>query len=228
VTRDEWDFLALLVEEWWPGDFGDVTAGAWFSALAGFDHDPVLAALKACLARGSRWRPAVSEILAEIRRDPGRPTLAEALQSIFGPDGVLRPFTSRAREMRARMAACKRGCSDGWLIDDESNSATPCECRGRSAPATEDDMAARAAEMHPLIGAFVQRQGLDRLRSLDLDDPEWGPARRKLLADEWEELVDVAETRDVAALVAGRRGELGRFDPRNALSGPRQIERAAS
>lgn len=72
-----------------------------------------------------------------------------------------------------------------------------------------------AGELHQLIGAFVAKQGLERLRRLQsqLDDPEWGAKRRNELAQEWEECVEAGETRDVAALVAGRRGEMGRFDP---------------
>jgi hypothetical protein len=180
--------------------------------------DDALVALRMC---DGQFPPSAPELAALARRDPSRPTSAEALAAIFGPDGVLHPFTSRAREMRERIAACERGCSDGWLIDDESNTAAPCDCRGMSAAATDAVMLARAADVHPLLAAFVQTQGLDRLRRLDLDDPDWGQARRKQLADEWEEFVDVNETRDVAALTAGRRGGLGRVDPLRALPAAR-------
>lgn len=89
MTGDEWDGLSLFIEAWWPGEFTDLTAEAWRGALGDFDREVVFVALKACLARGDRWRPAVSEIIAEIRRDPDWPTFAEAVESIYGPGGVL-------------------------------------------------------------------------------------------------------------------------------------------
>lgn len=196
ISQRDWEGLCSLIQEAWPGEFDEHTAKAWRVLLDDFDGAQVLAAVKACLARGGRWRPAVSEIVAEIRRDPGKPTFAEALRLIYGPGGVLRART-RVRKARWELGEHER-------LNDEA----AWEC---------------VAVLHPLIGAFVQRQGLERLRAMDLDDPEWGQARRKLLADEWEEFVDVAETRDVAALVAGRRGELDRFDPLRAL-GPRRLE----
>jgi DNA-binding transcriptional ArsR family regulator len=201
ITPDEWDGLSLLIEEWWPGEFTDATATAWRMALDDFGAERALAGLKACLARGGRFRPSVAEIVGEIRCDPSRPTFSEALTLIYGRGGVLRARTG------VRKGSWEAGERD--RLNDE---------------AVWD----RAAELPPLIGAFVRMQGLDRLRRLDLDDPEYGGARRKQLADEWEAFVEAHENRDVAALVAGRRGELGRFDPLRVLDGPRLLERRAS
>jgi hypothetical protein len=197
ISPAEWDSLCLLIEEAWPYPFDDTTAKAWRVLLDDYDASQVLAAVKACVARGMSERPPVSALVAEIRCDPDKPTFAQALTSIYGRDGVLR---ARAQVRKARWEAGERD-----RLNDEAAWK-------------------RTAELHPLVGAFVRAQGLQRLRSLDLDDPQWGSARRKLLAAEWEELVDVAETRDVAALVAGRRGELGKLDPLRVLPAGPQLE----
>jgi hypothetical protein len=198
ISATEWEQLCSLIEEAWPGEFDDQAARAWRLLLDGFAATDIVAALKGLLARGGTFRPSVAEIIAEIRRDPGRPTFAEAFTLIYGRGGVI---TARTHVRKASWEAGER---------DRLNDEAAWE---------------RAAELHPLIGAFVRTQGLERLRSLDFDDPEYGAARRKLLADEWEAFVDVNETRDVAELVAGRRGEpggkLGRFDPLRALAAAR-------
>ncbi len=206
ISPTEWDALCLLIEEAWPYPFDDAAAKAWRVLLDDYDAAQVFAAIKACVARGVSERPSVSILVAEIRRDPGKPTWAEAYTLIFGRYGVLRARTT-----------VRKSCWDEGERDRLNDEA-----------AWE-----RAGELHPLVGAFVRSQGLDRLRSLRLDDPEYGAARRKQLADEWEEFVDANETRDVAVLVAGRsgRGELGRFDPLHALDLPRRalppVEEAA-
>jgi hypothetical protein len=87
----------------------------------------------------------------------------------------------------------------------------------------------RASELHPLVAAFVNRYGLHRLRMLEVDDPEYGELRRKELAGEWDQFCEAMEGRDVAALVSGRRGEIGRFDPMSVLGAkPAQIEQEAT
>ena len=195
IESREWDALCLLIEEAWPGEFDDRAAKAWRLLLDGYTAMQVSDAITGLLARGGTFRPAVSEIIAEIRRDPGKPTFAEACMLIFGRGGVLRART------QVRKASWEAGERD--RLDDEAGWQ-------------------RAGELHPMVGAFVRSQGLDRLRSLRLDDPEYGAARRKQLAVEWEEFADANETRDVAGVVAGRsgRGELGRVDPLCALDLP--------
>jgi len=89
ITDTEWETLCLLIEEAWPGEFDDSAAKAWRVFLGDYDADAVAAGLKACVARGGRFRPAVAEIVAEIRSDPSRPTFDEAYQMIYGPGGVL-------------------------------------------------------------------------------------------------------------------------------------------
>lgn len=214
ISDSDWDVLCALLHEGWPGDFDDETATVWRMMLADFDADQVGRGVTAHMARGGSFRPSVSELVGEIRRDPGKPTFAQVVEAIFGPDGVLSPMTSRARVRRARIAACQLGCDDGWSVDEATNTATPCECRGVSEPVTDEIRLVRADERHRLIGGFVRDQGLARLRRLDLEHPKHGEARRKLLGDAWEEFLDREETREVHQLAGGRRrGELVRFDP---------------
>jgi hypothetical protein len=86
----------------------------------------------------------------------------------------------------------------------------------------------RADELHPLFATFIARQGISRLRGLDLDG-EWGEANRKRLSDEWNQHVEAQGGREVALLVAGRgRGELDRVDPLAALGQARAVLEAGA
>ena len=196
MTRDEWDGLSLFIEAWWPGEFPDVMAEAWRAALGDFDREAVLSALKARLARGDRWRPAVSEVVAEIRKDPTKPTFEEAQTLIYGRGGVL----------KARPEPGQRYANEAAMLG-----------------ARDDAAQARACELHPLLASFVERYGVARLRNLELGDPEWGQVRLRELREAWDRHCEAMEDRDVAELVAGRRGELAAFDPLRAL-GPRRLE----
>lgn len=186
ITPDEWESLCLLIDEGWPGEFSDASAKAWRLFLDDYDVEQVFVAIKALVARGGTFRPSVAEVVAEIRRDPLRPTFIEMVRLVFGSSGVLRARTP------VRKASWEAGERDA--LDREA-------------------MMLRAAQMHPLIGAFVDREGLDRLRALGLDDEEWGEARRRQLQVDWDAFVEAHEGREVAAIASGRRGELGRFDP---------------
>jgi hypothetical protein len=189
--------------------------GSWPSLVASWGREAIQAyvveleargvtpdqALEAIRTTDATFPPSAGEIAQLARRDPAEPTFAEACTLIFGRGGVLRARTG------IRKASWEEGERD--RLNDEA----AWQCAGR---------------MHPLIGAFVRSQGLDRLKRLNLDDPEYGGARRKQLADDWEAFAEAHETRDIAALLAGRRGELARFDPLRALSGPRLLEKRAS
>ncbi|MEJ7783396.1 MAG: hypothetical protein WKF96_01245 [Solirubrobacteraceae bacterium] len=70
------------------------------------------------------------------------------------------------------------------------------------------------AEAHPLIGHFIARMGLERLRAMQVLDDEQGKWRVKELRAAWEAHTDVMAGRELTALVAGSgRGELARLDP---------------
>jgi hypothetical protein len=68
-----------------------------------------------------------------------------------------------------------------------------------------------------MVRAFVLRQGIERLRHLPLDDPDWGFKRRDELHKAWAAHVEAFDGREVAALASGGRGELERLDPLAAL-----------
>lgn len=189
----EWQQLAGLIEEWWPGEFDEPKANAWRIALDDFDAAEVLGALKMLLARGGTFRPSVAELIGEIRRDPTKPTFEEAYQLIYGPRGVMRA-TPRP----------------GGRYDNEA----------AMLKARNDARLERAQQLHPLVAEFVYRYGVDRLSRLEVDDPDYGQLRLKDLRDAWDRHCEAMEGRDVAELVAGQAGRLrglGRFDPLRAL-----------
>ncbi len=87
----------------------------------------------------------------------------------------------------------------------------PAWCGGRGILWTRPaDPADRAWDIHPLIGAFVQSYGVERLRMLEVDHDEKGAMNRHQLELAWERFVEAHAHRDAAALAAGRRRELRR------------------
>lgn len=191
-----WAMFFDLLDSGWPGDLDPDQAPAYRVLLEGTDPDRIVQGVRRLLHQGQRFRPSAAEILAAGRKDPSRPTFVEAYRLIFGPRGVL----------QARPAV--RRYSDA----------------GERARIYNEAALERAADMHPLIGAFIHAQGLDRLRDLDLQDPEYGPLRRKELEGEWDALVARIDDREIAldALPAGdaRRGQLRALDPLAALERP--------
>jgi hypothetical protein len=88
------------------------------------------------------------------------------------------------------------------------------------------DPAERLGEW-PIIAAFVERQGWDRLRNLPLDDPDWGEKTRRELREAWDRHVEAFDGREVAALASGDRDGLRQLDPLASLGvKPLEIERA--
>lgn len=170
--------------------------------------DPVapeaaMLAVKTMVLEGQALRPRPGEIVRRCHQDPGKPTFEEAFLLIFGPRGVLHASPDRR------------------TFADE----------GDRAGAYRQAALERASTMHPLIGAFVVRQGVDHLRGLPVNDPDYGELRRKELRDSWDRHVEAFAGRDIATLAAGTdRSALGprRFDPLAALGldkdQPREIE----
>jgi hypothetical protein len=194
-TDEQWAMFFDLLDKGWPGDLDPDGATAYQVLLDGTAPDEVVDALRRLLHQGARFRPSAAEILSARRRDVSRPTFDEAFVMIFGPRGVL-----RARPAVRRYA-------------DEAE-------RRR----VHDDAARRrAASMHPLLAAFVERQGLDRLRQMPVDAArtEHGPGdghwARKELREAWERHVDAFDGREVAALASGGRIGLRQLDPLAAL-----------
>lgn len=198
MTRDEWTIIAGLIDEWWPAKFDEGASAAWFVALDGYDAEQVTAALKGLLARGGTFRPSVAELVAQIRRDPSTPTFDEALVLV-------------KRALRAWNLPC---------TGSYGSEAEMLRVRKRN-------VLDLASGMHPLVAAFVDRYGVERLLKDvgEIGDDVWGGARRAQLRESWDEHCDALEGREIHALTAPRRGGMARLDPLAALGSmpPRQI-----
>lgn len=199
---DQWEAFCLLLEEAWPGEFDRRTRGAWRTLLGRHEPDQVIGALQHLLAEGHRFRPSVSELIAAIRHDPTIPTFDEAYRLLYGAGGVMRAEPAHdafAGPVRYRSERERRDMFDQAAID-------------------------RATGMHPLIGSFIDRYGLDRLRALTVDDPEWGTKTRRDLQQSWDAHVAATDSRHVARLAApGQHRGLRRLDPLDALDLPRPV-----
>jgi hypothetical protein len=188
-TDEQWDAFCGLIEEAWPGSFDDHAAQSWRILLDALEPPAAADGMRRLLLEGHRFRPSASEFLAAARRDPSRPTFDEAYRLIFGPGGALRaqPPAGAYLSLRDREAARRAA------------------------------VMRRATEMHPLVASFIDRQDVDRLGQLPLEDPEWGEKYRRDLRDAWDHHVEACDGREVAALARGRRSELARLDPLSAL-----------
>jgi hypothetical protein len=73
-------------------------------------------------------------------------------------------------------------------------------------------------EAHPLIIGFIERQGLSRLGSLQLDHPAHGELVRKQLCEAWDEYVENFDGRQIAAIASGEG--MRQLDPAASLGLP--------
>lgn len=158
------------------------------------DPEGAMAAVKAIVLEGQALRPRPGEIVARVRRDPGKPTFEEAFALIFGPRGVLAARPGNGGPVTYNSQAERRQAENTAALE-------------------------RAADLHPLVASFVQRQGVTRLRELPVVDPDFGEIRRKELRDAWDRHCEAMDGRDVAALASGDRSALGlrKLDPLAAL-----------
>lgn len=192
-TEDQWAaFVTMLSRGFAARDpFTDEDAAVYRVLLDGVEPELAHQALRQLVLEGQALRPKPGEIVDRARRDSGRPTFDEAYRLIFGPRGVLaaRPSSSRWADAAERSRAFNEAAME------------------------------RARGMHPLIASFVERQGLDRLRQMPLDDDDYGELRRREMQARWDEHVDVSEGREVQALAAGSGREgMRRLDPLAAVS----------
>ena len=195
-TTVHWEAFCALLEESWPGDFDDQARRSWRVMLDGTEPDAAVVAMRRLLVKGQRFRPSISEFMAALRHDPGKPTFDEAYRLIFGRGGV--------------------------ILTPPPAGRFPTETHRRKAHAAA--RMARAAELHPLITTFIQRQGLARLAEIRFGDPKWGEKRRADLQVAWEVHVEAFDDRQVAALAAGDSPEgLHRFDPLAVLGLPKPV-----
>jgi hypothetical protein len=187
-----WARLFALLDAGWPGELTPDAADAYRTLLEGVSPDVIVDALRQLLHAGHKFRPTAAEILGRAQHDPSRPTFDEAYALIFGAGGAL-----NARRQPGRYP-------DAAAV-------------GR---ADDDAVWGRLADMHPLVGEFVRRQGLDRLRQMPVDDPDEGMWRRKELRDAWELHVDAFDGREVAAIASGTGREgMRQLDPLAGLPG---------
>lgn len=187
-TEQQWDVFSGLVAEAWHGEFEPAAEDAWRILLESVEPAAATEALRRLLLEGRQHRPSVSELLAEVRADPSKPTFDEAFRLIFGRGGALLAdahgmFEDLSKERVARKRA---------ILE-------------------------RAQSMHPLIASFIERQGIDRLLTLRVDDHEWGEKRRFDLEGAWDRHVEAFDGREVAALASGRPDHLRQLDPIAAL-----------
>jgi len=192
MIDDEWDTLSMLLHKGfkWRQPFDDAQSDVYRVLLDGYEPDQIATALRALVARGQVFGPTPGELVALMNADPSTPTFDEACQLIYGLRGILRA----------------RPAGSTWADEGE---------RGRAYLQAARE---RAATMHPLVGAFVERVGLDRLRMLELEHEDFGERNRKDLEARWDAHCVAMEGRDVALIAAGRRGGgLGRLDPLGAL-----------
>lgn len=70
---------------------------------------------------------------------------------------------------------------------------------------------------HPAIRSFVERQRVDHLRNLEVDDPQWGEKRMTDLRAAWDRHIEASDRRQVAALASGDRDGLRQLDPLASL-----------
>jgi hypothetical protein len=151
--------------------------------------EALTAGLDRLVNAGQEWRPTAPQILKAIRTDASAPTFDEVMVLLFRRSGVL--------DVRVR----------GTTDSNPNYRAELYEKAGE-----------RLADLHPLVGGFVQRVGLERLRAMNIDDPAEGHWRRNELRETWTDFVDAQDGRVVAALAAGSgpRG-LAALDPLRAL-----------
>ena len=195
-SEDEWLAFTLLIDHGWPGTFDDGAAEAWRTLLDRYEPQACVAALQRLVAKGGTFRPSVAELVAEVHVDPSRPSFGEMVQMVYGhPHGAL--HASAGGE---------------WSTDAQRRALASQAAQWR------------ADELHPLVGAFVASMTVQRLREINLDDPDYGQARRAQLKAEWEDFCQRATHREAHALAAGRerREGLRRHDPLAAL-GHKQI-----
>ena len=82
---EEWDRFCALLKASWAGEFGTADRKAWRILLDDVKPESAIVALKRLLYSGRKFypRPAVADLLAELRVDPLTPTFDEAYPVIY-------------------------------------------------------------------------------------------------------------------------------------------------
>ncbi len=194
-SEDEWLTFTLLIDTAFAGSVNETNAKAWHTLLQPYRPAECVAALQRLVAKGQKFCKA-ADLVGEINADPSRPSFGEMVQMVYGhPHGALHAPVGNEWSTDAQRRALANQAAQ-WLAD----------------------------ELHPLVGAFVASMTVQRLREINLDDPDYGQARRAQLKAEWGDFCQRATHREAHALAAGRerREGLRRHDPLAAL-GHKQI-----
>jgi hypothetical protein len=84
MTRDEWETIALLIENCWRGEFDDTRSASYYTLLRGFEHGEVMAALHVLAEQGKPFVPSVPEIVQAVRaaQGPSTPSFSEVWSAL--------------------------------------------------------------------------------------------------------------------------------------------------
>jgi len=143
MTRDEWETIALLIENCWRGEFDDTRSTAYFTLLKDFNHGDLMTALNVLMEEGKPFVPSAPELVKAVRsaQEPARASWSEV-----------------------------------WA-------ALQIAMRKKQAEAVEF-MGNRCG---PVASAFVEAEGIERLKYIEFFDPEYGALRIKELQNKWLE-----------------------------------------
>lgn len=89
MTDDEWEVIAGVLEECWPGEWTERTGPAYRMMLDSYPAEQVAAALRVWTRRGEKWRPSAGELVGLLTEDAEAPTWAEAFAAIFNVGGII-------------------------------------------------------------------------------------------------------------------------------------------
>jgi hypothetical protein len=197
TTDDEWAAIALLLSTFAQSNARpyDADADQAYRILLGeYPAEAVLLAIKRLVNEGQTFLPTPGEIVGRI---PGAGASAD-------------PTVPTGREIIAAMNEMWGGARRLMREADE--------------PLTETAAVYLwlADRCHPWAAAFVAECGLDTVRMLPLNDPEYGALEQHRLAQRWDEWLGRARERQAAGLPVGVsevRRQLGprQFDPLAAL-----------
>jgi hypothetical protein len=67
MTRDEWETIALLIDNCCRGGFDETRSAAYFTMFQKFDHGAVMTALNVLFEDGEEWVPPAGKIMKAIR-----------------------------------------------------------------------------------------------------------------------------------------------------------------
>lgn len=196
-TDEQWSMFTSIISRGFAArdPFTQDDSRVYRLLLDTVDPDGALQAVRELVLEGQALRPKPGEIVARCRRDPSVPTFEEAYRLIFGPGGILTARPASNGPLTYGSDAERRQLYDQAALT-------------------------KAGNFHPLVATFVERQGIGHLRTLPVDDPDYGELRRKELRDSWDRHLVAMDGRDAAALAAaGDRSALGmrQFDPLAAL-----------